>query len=152
MTKYLKGKHNVVADSLSRPIRVIRLVVEPRNYLGLNLAAIAEAQREDERWKRLAEYLEGGNLPTKLYPKVILDQFVVEEKVLYFIKEKVDGTLHYCLVVPQSLKQKALEFAHIASGHFEQKKTNAKAEEFFYWANLKFEANHCQKLHHLPTV
>ena len=150
--KYLKGKHNVVADSLSRPIRVIRLVVEPRNYLGLNLAAIAEAQREDERWKRLAEYLEGGNLPTKLYPKVILDQFVVEEKVLYFIKEKVDGTLHYCLVVPQSLKQKALEFAHIASGHFEQKKTNAKAEEFFYWANLKFEANHCQKLHHLPTV
>ena len=55
--KYLKGKHNVVADNLSRTVRVIRQVVEPRNYLGLNLAAIADAQREDERWKGLAEYL-----------------------------------------------------------------------------------------------
>ena len=108
--KYLKGKYNVVADSLSTPIRIIRQVVELKNYLGLSLAAIAEAQREDERWKGLAEYL-GGKLPTKLYPKVILDQSVVEDKVLYFIKEKLDGTLHYCLVVPQSLKQKALEFA-----------------------------------------
>ena len=105
--KYLKGKHNVVADSLSRPVRVIRQVVEPRNYLGLTLAAVAEVQREDERWKGLAEYL-GEKLPTKLYPKVILDQFVVEDKFLYFIKEKVDGTHHHCLVVPQSLKQKAL--------------------------------------------
>ena len=73
----------------------------------MDTGPVAEAQREDERWKGLAEYLEGGKLPTKLYPKIMLDQFVVEEKVLYFVKKKVDGTLHYCLVVPQRLKQKA---------------------------------------------
>ena len=71
----------------------------------------------------------------------MLDQFVVEDKVIYFIKEKVDGILHYNLVVPQSLKQKALEFAHTVSGHFGQKKTIAKAEEFFNWANLNSETS-----------
>ena len=90
--KYLKGKHNVVANALSRPVRIVRQLVKPRNYLGLNLAAVTEAQREDKRGKGLAEYLEGGKLPKKLYPKIMLDQFVVEEKVLYFVKEKVEGT------------------------------------------------------------
>ena len=60
----------------------------------------------------------------------MLDQFVVEEKVLYFVKEKVDGTLHYCLVVPQPLKQKALEFAHAVSGLFGQKKKWQRRRNF----------------------
>ena len=75
--KYLKGKYNMVADTLSWPVRVVRQIVEPRDYLGLTLSAVSEVQGEDEKWKELAEYLEGGKLPTKMYPKIVLDQFVV---------------------------------------------------------------------------
>lgn len=138
--RYVKGKNNFVADSLSRPVRIVRKVpTRSESYLGLSQSELVTAQREDPQWKELAEFLEGGKVPTKIYPKTVLEQFVVEEKILYYVKEKTDGSLHYCLVVPQSLKQKALEFAHVLSGHLGQKKTITKAEDFFYWANLKSE-------------
>ena len=138
--KYVKGKNNFVADSLSRPVRIIKRVpTQSESYLGLSQNEFIHLQREDPQWKALAEFLEGGNVPTKIYPRTILEQFVVIDKILYYTREKTDGSLHYCIVVPQSLKQQALEFAHVMSGHLGQKKTITKAEEYFYWANLKSE-------------
>ena len=87
----------------------------------------------------MAEYLEGGKLPTKRYPKTTLDQFVIQDEVLYYVKEKSDGSLHFCLVVPQNLTCKPIEHAHVTSRHLDQKKTIRKAEELFYWCNLKVD-------------
>ena len=124
--KYLKGKHNVVADNLSRPVRMVRTSPAKADYLGLSPQEIVQAQRKDPRWKELAEYLEGGKLPTKLYPKILLEQFEVQEEILYYVREKLDGSIHYCLVVPQELKGKALNFSHTSAGHLGQKKTISK--------------------------
>ncbi len=45
------------------------------------------------------------------------------------------------MVVPHSLKQKALSQAHEQSGHLGQKKTIKKAEDLFYWCNLKVDVS-----------
>ena len=55
--------------------------------------------------------------------------------VLYYVRVKLDGSLHYCLVVPASLKLDALGIAH--ESHFGQKKTIIKVEESFYWPGYR---------------
>ncbi|XP_063865345.1 uncharacterized protein LOC135103181 [Scylla paramamosain] len=65
--------------------------------------------------------------------------FTIIDELLYYAKENIDGSIHYSLVVPQVLIPKALEHAHELSGHLGQKKTIKKAEELFYWCNLKFD-------------
>ncbi len=64
---------------------------------------------------------------------------MVKDEILYYVKEKSDGSLHSCVVVPQNLKHKAMEHAHINSGHLGQKKTILEAEELYYWNNLKVD-------------
>ena len=137
--QYVKGKHNYVADELSRPVRIIQRNPDSPFYLGLTPQEIKDAQREEVKWEELATYLEGGKLPSKRYPKTTLDQFAILDHILYYVKEKSDGSLHYCLVVPQNLKVKAMDHAHLASGHLGQKKSILKAEELFYWCNLKVD-------------
>ncbi len=60
----------------------------------------------------MIEYLEGGSILTKKYHKTILEQFTLKDGILYYIKEATDGSIQYTLVVPHSLKQKALSQAH----------------------------------------
>ncbi len=62
--RYIKGKNNVVAESLSRPI----LVIQPSSeavWLGKSREEIRTIQREEERWKDLMDYLEGVKVPNK---------------------------------------------------------------------------------------
>ena len=54
------------------------------------------------------------------------------------MRVKLDRSLHYCLVVPTSLKKAALEKAHAA--HFGQKKTIISVEDHFYWPNYRADA------------
>ncbi len=89
----------------------------------------------------MIEYLEGDSIPTKKYHKTILKQFTVKNEILYYVKEATDGSIQYTLVVPHSLKQKALSQVHEQSGHLGQKKTIEKAEELFYWCNLKVDVS-----------
>ncbi len=56
--QYLRGKYNVVADQLSRPVRIIHCAPEP-NILGLSKEAFKERQREEGKCKEMAQYLEG---------------------------------------------------------------------------------------------
>ncbi len=51
--------------------------------------------------------------------------------------KKTDGSLHCSLIVPQGLRTQALQHAHELSGYLGQKETIKKAEEMFYWPNLK---------------
>ncbi len=106
--QYLKGKYNVVADQLSRPGRIIQRTHEP-HVLGLTKEPFKERQREEKKWKEMVRYLEGGAIPTKNYHRSILQQFVVVDEVLYYTREKLDGSIQYALVIPHSVKPEALK-------------------------------------------
>ncbi len=90
-------------------------------------------------------YSEGFSVPTKRYHKTILQQFVIIEGVLYYTKKTTDGSIHCTLAVPRSLKDEALQHSHEISGHLGQKKTIKKAEELFYWCNLKVDVSNYVK-------
>ncbi len=55
--KYVKGKNSFVADSLSRPVRIVRTVpAKSEVYFELPQSECVTAQREDPQRKALAEY------------------------------------------------------------------------------------------------
>ncbi len=70
-----------------------------------------------------------------------MEQFTLKDEILYYVKEATDGRIQYTLVVPHSLKQKVLSQAHEQSAYLGQKKTIKKAEELFYWCNLKVDVS-----------
>ncbi len=70
-------------------------------------------------------------------PKTTLDQFALIYELVYYVRHKTDGSLQYSIVVLKSLTLKAIQHSHELSGHLRQKKTILKAEETFYWPNLK---------------
>ncbi len=83
-------------------------------------------------------YLEGGRIPRSIYPRATLDQFALEDGILYLRKQKTDGTILYLLVVPNELRKDALRLIHDKeSGYLGQHKSVLKAEEYFYWPNLR---------------
>ena len=64
-----------------------------------------------------------------------LANFELFEGVLYYAKAILDGTMHYCLVIPSSLKKAALEISH--KDHFGQKKTILAVEDHFFWPGYR---------------
>ncbi len=66
--QFIKGKHNYVADHLSRPVQIISRTTEA-TWLGLDKEAFQIKQREEQVWEELISYLEGGKVPTKLIAK-----------------------------------------------------------------------------------
>ena len=152
--KYVKGKENVVADQLSRPVRLIKH--QPNiTWLGLTREEFMKEQLEDHTWNELINYLQGGVLPRRRIAKATLDQFEILDGILYFVRESKDASLIYTVVVPRHLVRKALEVAHDQSGHFGQFKSIKQAEELFYWPTIKSdvvkylrECLSCQKFKH----
>lgn len=152
--KYVKGKENVVADQLSRPVRIV--TCHPKvTWLGLTREEFIREQREDQTWNELMDYLQGGLLPRRKIAKATLDQFEVLDGVLHYVRETKDASLSYTVVVPRQLIRKALEVAHDQSGHFGQFKSIKQAEGLFYWPTIKSdvvsylkECLNCQKFKH----
>ncbi len=50
--EYIKGKNNVVADNLSRPVLIIQRPPEV-TYLGKSREELMRLQREEQRWNEL---------------------------------------------------------------------------------------------------
>ncbi len=98
--------------------------------------------REETVWEDLAEYLKGGKLPAKRLPKTTLDQFALEDGLLYFVREKADGSLHYSLIVPRSLVNSAIQHAHELSDHLGQKKTMKRQRNSTIGQTLKLTYVH----------
>ncbi len=69
--QFIKGKHNYVADHLSRPVQKISKTTEAM-WLGLDKEAFQIKQREEPVWEELVSYLEGLKLPTKRLPKTVI--------------------------------------------------------------------------------
>lgn len=70
---------------------------------------------ELRKWQEMIEYLEGGKVLSRRYPRCTLDPFVLWE--MYYSVTKKDDCSHFCLVVLQTLKQKAFQYAHVRAGH-----------------------------------
>ncbi len=86
----------------------------------------------------MIDYLEGGRIPKSKYPRATLDQFALEDGILYLCKQKIDGVILYLLIVQNELRKDALRLIHEKeSGHLGQYKSILKAEEHFYWPNLR---------------
>ena len=137
--QYKSGKNNVVADQLSRPVRAIHEDHDDR-WLGKTKNEIIQLQRTEPRWRDMINYLEGGRIPRHRYPRVTLDQFMLEDDILYISKQKNDGSILYLLVLPNELRKEAISHIHIKeSGHLGQHKSILKTEEYFYWPNLKVD-------------
>lgn len=60
--KYVKGKENVVADQLSRPVlkTQTRSDKETDTFLGLTKEEFSECQMKQGKWKEVIEHLKGG--------------------------------------------------------------------------------------------
>ncbi len=134
--QYVKGKYNFVTVNLSRPVLITYQIPET-TLLGKTKEEMRALQVAKAKWGEIIEYLEGGQIPKRTYPRSTLHQFALWDGVLYYCVTKSDGSVHYCLIVPSDLKALSLELAHSQVGHLGQKKTLAKAEETFYWSNLK---------------
>ncbi|MEL7520689.1 MAG: RNase H-like domain-containing protein, partial [Cyanobacteria bacterium J06553_1] len=134
---YIKGKDNVVADALSRPVG--RIIVDHPNesFLGHSKQEIAELQRSEQRWAEIIKFCEKKKVPKVPPNRYPLHKFNVIEGILYYSMARNDGSLRWSLVVPQQLRNKALRFAHESVGHLGQKKTITNTEEFFFWENLR---------------
>ena len=148
VVEYKKGSTHHVADHMSRPVGRVReaegkiaaITREDRfsPFSGMSMLELRQRQVQERRWREVVDYLEGGAVPRYGSLKANLGNFEVHKGVLYFVRVKLDGSLHYCLVVPTSLKRAALEKAHAA--HFGQKKTIIAVEEHFYWPNYRADA------------
>ncbi len=126
--EYKMGKNSVVADQLSRPVRGS----ENGTWLGKSRDEIQEKQRGEPRWREMVNYLEGGRIPRSKCPRATVDQFSLEEGILYLCKQKVGGTILYLLIVPNELRKEALRYIHEKeSGHLGQHKSILNAEDFF---------------------
>ncbi len=89
------GKKNVVADQLSRPVRIIR-EEETLSWLGRSNEEIREMQRAEPKWQEMIRYLRGDKVPRSKYPRATSDQLSLEDEILYLCKRKVEGTIFIC--------------------------------------------------------
>ncbi len=121
-----------MADHLSRPVRIIRCQLE-EHWLGRTKEELRQMKRKEHKWREMINYLEGGRIPRSKYPRSTIDQFVLEEEILYLTKRSIDNTMKYVLVSPSELRKAAMELIHCKeSGHLGQKKSILKCEEYFY--------------------
>ncbi len=108
----------------------------------------------------MIDYLQGGRIPRSKYPRATVDQFALEDEILYLSKKKTDGTILYLLVVPHELRKAAMQYIHEKeTRHMGQHKTILKVEEYFYWPNLKKEVKQfvkeciiCQQFKNTPGL
>lgn len=134
--KYLKGKDNVVADHLSRPVNVITYNPRP-DWLGISKEDFAVRQQADPIWGELITFLKGGRLPQNKIPRATLSQFAIHQDILYYVREGKNQNLKYTVVVPDNLINQALVQAHDKTGHFGQFKTLKAAENIYYWPSMR---------------
>ncbi len=81
-------------------------------YLGKTKAELRELQKGEDRWRAMIEYLEGGPIPNKCYPRTTLPEFTIYEDLLYYVTKQQDGSINFNLIIPKCLKEeKALKFA-----------------------------------------
>lgn len=139
--QYKKGANHNVPDMLSRPVGAVRDLHEEDltpstdvRFLGLTKDKIREAQRQDKRFRKLIQFLEGESLPGRTPGNKLFYHFELREGILYLRKEEF-GKVRPCLVIPKQLIAIACAISHNSS-HLGERKTINKARQYFYWPSL----------------
>ena len=157
---YIKGKANILADTLSRIYS--QALEEPETGSEENdiidfVAAIDDAhmwskhelmdeQRKDEFCNKILDFLEVQGRSGKK-PKIKgLNNFCIVDKVLMYRKVvKRCGTEDTvcCTVIPKSLEAKAILYVHASawSGHLGSDRTWVKANRYFFFRKMRTKIN-----------
>ena len=141
--EYKKGSANTNADALSRieiDDATTKLVSEGKSILSqpkeevqsvistpLNLENLQKLQEEDKEIKSLTEKTKA----TGGYLDFVISKGLLKKKV------KVKGSIRYCVVIPETLKETVLQLCHndMSGGHLGMKKTWPKVRNRFFWKN-----------------
>ena len=161
--KHRSGKKNANADALSRnptdkETTVLSVTTEHLKDLCENTLPpeaqrqfddIKQEQRSDPDLLPMIEYLESGKLPAEEQTsrKIVTEspKFELIDGVLYF--EYPSSPHHWCIVVPNHLRQMLLEEAHPGqfAGHFAEKKIYDRLRRYYWWKGIRSDVRrHCR--------
>lgn len=153
--RYITGRSNVVADSLSRPPcneESVGICTKAVDYPGRNPKEIREAQLSDNDLSKIINFFESNN------PNEVLDYwtnkgYIMNDGVLYrYVPESESDEAQ--LLVPSSEKLKIIEAFHDSAiaGHPGIERTFKKIVKHFYWQGMRKQikkyikgCEHCQK-------
>ena len=133
-----KGKHQVLADCLSRPsVHFIGKKRIFRNKLsGVFSPENVRKEQINSNWAPIIQWLEGGPLVDPP-SRCSLDKFCLLEDCLYFVSEENNEPI-FRLIIPPSLIDEALYLSHDGTQacHRGFYKTCNSAKSKFFWPNM----------------
>lgn len=138
--QYAPGKANVIADTLSRPPRVID-ELETNDYAAVHInfptissQATRQQQTADPELKIILEALESQNPETA--HNWTQRGYMTSQGILYHYLQEEDND-EAQLVIPATLREEILKENHDKAGHYGIERTLQKILRTSYWPNIR---------------
>lgn len=144
---HIKGKENIIADTLSRypcdkPLSFVpapqpimaHFVVEGASQLIQDLHSLKKLQLEDQFLSSIVHHLR-VRPPTSSPAVRRASEYYHLQKGVLLHKDPVHGRI--TLAIPQSLQTKLIWHYHLEMGHFAAAKIYNILKQYFYWDGMK---------------
>ena len=146
--KYVPGRANTVADSLSRNVQVGAVTEQVEVLDNFSVHELVRAQRQHEMWSKVIYHLESGDeisLPTLHVP---LSQFYLDQDGILCRNWRDKRSSAAQLVIPEVYVPTVLKLIHDApnAGHPGKERTLAAARVNYYWPTMQADiAKHVER-------